>query len=66
MPTKGRRSTVTPLLTISEAAKLLGVSEITVRRLVAAAALPCIRFSPKGPMRFDVRDVERLVERCKG
>ena len=65
-PRKGGRSTVTPLLSISDVAKLLAVSVITVRRKVSTGELPCIRLSKGGPMRFDLRDVERFVEKCKG
>jgi excisionase family DNA binding protein len=57
---------MTPLIGISEVAKLLAVSKITIRRKVSAGELPCVRLSPGGPMRFDVRDVERFVEKCKG
>jgi excisionase family DNA binding protein len=56
---------VTPLLGISEVAKLLAVSKITIRRKVSAGELPCVRLTPGGPLRFDVRDVERFVEKCK-
>jgi len=64
--TKGSGSTVTPLLSISEVSKLLAVSVITIRRKVSAGELPCIRLTKGGPMRFDLRDVERFVEKCKG
>ena len=56
---------MTPLLGISDVAKLLNVSKITVRRKVSAGELPCIRLSKCGPMRFDLRDVERFVETHK-
>ena len=64
--TKGSGSTVTPLLSISEVSKLLAVSVITIRRKVSAGELPCIRLTKGGPMRFDLRDVESFVEKCKG
>jgi excisionase family DNA binding protein len=57
---------MSPLLNIGDVAKLLNVSKITIRRKVSGGELPCVRLSPGGPMRFDVRDVERLVEKCKG
>jgi excisionase family DNA binding protein len=57
---------MTPLLSISEVSKLLAVSVITVRRKVGAGELPCIRLSKGGPMRFDVRDVEKFVEQHRG
>lgn len=52
---------MTPLLGIAEVAKLLAVSKITIRRKVSAGELPCIRLTKGGPMRFDVRDVEKFV-----
>ena len=57
---------MTPLLNIAEVSKLLSVSKITIRRKVSAGELPCIRLSKGGPMRFDLRDVEKFVEKCKG
>ena len=59
-------STVTPLLGIAEVARLLSVSKITVRRKVSTGELPCIRLTKGGPMRFDLRDIERFVEQHKG
>jgi excisionase family DNA binding protein len=56
---------MTPLLGIAEVARLLSVSKITVRRKVSAGELPCIRMSKGGPMRFDLRDIEKFVERHK-
>ena len=52
---------MTPLLSISEVSKLLAVSKITVRRKVSTGELPCIRLSKGGPLRFDLRDVEKFV-----
>ena len=57
---------MTPLIGIAEVAKLLAVSVITVRRKVGAGELPCIRLTKGGPMRFDMRDIEKFVERHKG
>jgi excisionase family DNA binding protein len=56
---------MTPLIGINEVARLLSVSKMTVRRKVSAGELPCIRLSKGGPMRFDLRDVEKYVERHK-
>ncbi len=53
---------MTPLLGISEVSRLLAVSKITIRRLVACGELPVIRLSKGGPMRFDLRDVEKFVQ----
>jgi excisionase family DNA binding protein len=52
---------MTPLLAISEVARLLGVSKITVRRKVGSGELPCIRLTKGGPMRFDLRDIEKFI-----
>lgn len=56
---------MTPLLSIGEVANLLAVSKITIRRKVSAGELPCIRLSKGGPMRFDLRDVEKFVQQHK-
>ena len=53
---------MSPLLGISDVAKLLNVSKITVRRKVSTGELPCIRLTKGGPLRFDMRDVEKFVE----
>jgi excisionase family DNA binding protein len=54
---------MTQLVGIAEVAKLLAVSVITVRRKVSAGELPCIRLTKGGAMKFDMRDVEKFVER---
>ena len=56
---------MTPLLGIGEVARLLSVSKITVRRLVSAGELPSIRLTKGGPHRFDMRDIEKFVEKHK-
>lgn len=56
---------MTPLIGIAEVAKLLSVSKITIRRKVSAGELPCVRLTKGGPMRFDMRDVEKFVEQHK-
>lgn len=56
---------MTPLLSISEVSKLLAVSVITVRRKVSAGELPVVRLTKGGPMRFDVRDIERFIAEHK-
>ena len=53
---------MTPLLGISEVAKLLAVSVITVRRKVGAGELPCVRLTKGGPLRFTLADVEKFVQ----
>ena len=56
---------MTPLIGIADVAKLLAVSTITIRRKVSMGELPCIRLTKGGPMRFDVRDVERFIQAHK-
>jgi excisionase family DNA binding protein len=56
---------MSPLLGISDVAKLLNVSTITIRRKVSAGELPCIRLTKGGPMRFDVRDIEKFIAQHK-
>lgn len=56
---------MTPLIGIDEVARLLAVSKITIRRKVSSGELPCIRLTKGGPMRFDLRDVERFIEQHK-
>jgi excisionase family DNA binding protein len=56
---------MTPLIGIDEVARLLFVSKITIRRKVSAGELPCIRLTKGGPMRFDLRDVEKFITEHK-
>lgn len=56
---------MTPLIDIAEVARLLSVSKITVRRKVTTGELPCVRLTKGGPMRFDLRDVEKFIEARK-
>ncbi len=53
---------MTPLLGISEVAKLLAVSKITIRRKVSAGELPCVRLTKGGPLRFTLADIERFIQ----
>ena len=57
---------MTPLLGIAEVAQLLNVSKITVHRKVSSGELPVIRLTKGGPMRFDLRDVEKFIEQHRG
>jgi excisionase family DNA binding protein len=52
---------VTPLIDIDEAARLLAVSKITIRRKVGTGELPVIRLTKGGPYRFDLRDIEKFI-----
>jgi excisionase family DNA binding protein len=52
---------MTPLATIKDVSKLLSVSVITVRRLVSAGDLRCVRLNAGGPLRFDLTDVQKFI-----
>ena len=52
---------MTPLVGIAEVARLLAVSKITIRRLVSAGELRCVRLNAGGPLRFDLADVQRFI-----
>jgi len=54
------------LVSRGEAARLLGVSRDTVRRLVARGVLEEIRFTPESHPRFRLRDVLALSGQRKG
>lgn len=56
---------MTPLIGIADAARLLAVSKITIRRKVSCGELPCVRLTKGGPMRFDLRDIETFVAEHK-
>jgi excisionase family DNA binding protein len=51
------------LLTLPQAAELLGVSIYTVRRLIWDAKLPAVRLTRR--VLVDARDLERLIETAK-
>ena len=53
------------ILNVNEAADALGVSVSSVKRLVAAGALRPVRYTPRGHLHFEVRDVRRLIESSK-
>jgi len=52
-----------PLLTLDELASHLRLSQRTIRRLVAARRLPCVRIGRQ--LRFDPADVFRFVSARK-
>ncbi|PYT49501.1 MAG: hypothetical protein DMG44_10575 [Acidobacteria bacterium] len=56
---------MTPLIGLGEAARLLAVSKVTIRRKVASRELPCVRLTPGGPIRFDLRDIEKFIAEHK-
>jgi hypothetical protein len=51
------------LLSLKEAATFLGVGIWTMRDIVWSGAVPLVRFRRR--MYFDVRDLEKLIERNK-
>ena len=53
---------IRPLVDISEVARLLAVSKITIRRLVHSGELPCVRLTKGGPLRFTLADVEKFIQ----
>jgi excisionase family DNA binding protein len=57
-PGAGRR-----LVSLQEAAVVLGVSVATLRRMIWAGKLPIVRLTRR--LQVDVRDLDRLVERGK-
>jgi excisionase family DNA binding protein len=59
----GGRERVEQLLTLPELARLLQLSETTVRRLVGARRLPCVRLGRQ--LRFQPGDVFRWLEARK-
>jgi excisionase family DNA binding protein len=53
------------LLKASEVAALLSTSVWTVRHLTKTGELRPVRFGARGHLRYEVSDVEALVERSK-
>ena len=51
------------LLSVKEAARILGTSTATIRRLIWAGMLPVVRLTRR--IQIDTRDLEHLVERMK-
>ena len=51
------------LVTAAEAARLLGCSVPTVKRLADKGDLRIVRFGPGGHVRFRLREVEEFVDR---
>jgi excisionase family DNA binding protein len=49
------------LLTLEEAARLLGVSKITLRRWTRSGSLGCVRVGQRGDRRFRREDLEFYV-----
>ncbi len=65
MERKAAAPMLTPLVDIAETARLLSVSKMTVRRKVSSGELPVVRLTKGGPMRFDLRDIEKFIAEHK-
>lgn len=48
------------IITVKEAAEMLAISGMTVRRLIATGELPAWRVAGTGPIRINSEDVEAL------
>jgi excisionase family DNA binding protein len=51
------------LVSVAEAAEVLGLSVASIRRLVRTGTLPAVRLTRR--LRIDVRDLDRVVEQAK-
>ena len=51
------------LLSLNEAATLLGVSKASIRRLMWSGKLPSVRILRR--IRIDIRDLDQFIERSK-
>ena len=51
------------LLSLNEAATVLGLSTVTIRRLIWAKKIPSVRILRR--VRIDIRDLDRFIERSK-
>jgi excisionase family DNA binding protein len=60
---KGSPGQARRLLTLKEAAALLGVSTASIRRLIGAGKLPAVRIQRR--IQIDTRDLDRLIEHFK-
>jgi excisionase family DNA binding protein len=49
------------LITIEQAAELLGLSKVTLRRWTRDGRLPCIRVGSRGDRRFRTADLESFI-----
>ena len=63
VPEGGSQGVGRRLLTLGEAAQVLGLSPCSVRRLIWAGKLPAVRLTRR--IQVDLRDVERLIEQTK-
>lgn len=52
-------------ITISDAAELLGVNAVTIRRMVARGELPAYRIGSTALLRVEKSDVDALLKRVQ-
>jgi len=63
-PRPGRAQGATRrLISLKEAAAVLGVSPASIRRLIWGGKLPAVRLTRR--IQVDLRDVDRLIEQAK-
>lgn len=62
-PEKGSLAPGRRLLSLDEAAGILGLSVHSLRRLIWAGTLPAVRVTRR--VQIDLRDLERLIEQAK-
>jgi excisionase family DNA binding protein len=60
---KGSASPARRLLSLKEAAEVLGIGLYSVRRLIWTGKLPAVRILRR--IQIDTKDLERLIERSK-
>ena len=60
---KGSPGQLRRLLTLKEAAAVLGASPATLRRLIWTGKLPAVRLTRR--IQVDLRDLERLIDAAK-
>jgi excisionase family DNA binding protein len=51
------------LLSLNEAATVLGLSKVSIRRLIWSGKLPSVRILRR--IQIDIRDLDRFIERSK-
>ena len=63
VPSKGSLGQTRRLLSLKEAAAVLGTSPATLRRLIWTGKLPAVRLTRR--IQVDLRDLERLIAAAK-
>ena len=65
MPNPERAPVLEALMRSKDAARLLGMSEWTLRWMAHAGEFPYIQMTPRSPMLFDPADLRAWVEKNK-